>query len=202
MKTTLPLIRTTSWGFAAVGAILLLVGIVAYRCTVASTMSARWAQHTNEVLEHLANQRLSVHTLESGYRDFALSGADTYLQVSRDSVSFLDREDRALRALMADNSAQRHRLNLVTDLVERMVKRGDTLAQLRRTDAPEAAAEVIYKGQADPLQEEFRVLARDMQDEEHRLLHERTAEVIARQSGWEDRVNQDGKGSRGLRIML
>jgi len=71
-------------------AVLLIVGIVAYRSITALTVSARWAQHTNEVLEHLANQRSSVVSVESGYRDFALSGEDAFLQVCRDSVSVID----------------------------------------------------------------------------------------------------------------
>jgi diguanylate cyclase (GGDEF)-like protein len=180
MKTKRPLIRATQLGFSAIVAVLLIVGMIAYRSISASRISARWAQHTNEVLEHLAMQRLSVRTIESGYRDFALSGEGAYLQVFRDSVSFLDQEDRTLRALMADNSDQLRRLNLVTDMVQRMVKRGDALVQLRRAGGPEAAAELIRQGQADPLQDEFRVVARDMQDEEHRLLHERVAEGAQR----------------------
>ncbi len=56
-------------------AVLLIVGIVTYRSITALTVSARWAQHTNEVLEHLANQRLSVGSIESGYRDFALTAS-------------------------------------------------------------------------------------------------------------------------------
>jgi diguanylate cyclase (GGDEF)-like protein len=176
----LPRIRNTELGFGAIVAVLMIVGIIAYRSVSASRISALWAQHTNEVLEHLAMQRLSVRTIASGYRDFALSGEDAYLQVSRDSVSFLNQEDRTLRALMADNSDQLRRLNRVTDFVERMVKRGDTLVQMRRAGGPDAAAAFIHQGQADPLQDEFRVVARDMQDEEHRLLHDRVAEGAQR----------------------
>jgi CHASE3 domain sensor protein len=110
----LRVIRTTPWGFVAVGVVLLFVGIVAYRSIIVSAMSARWAQHTNEVLEHLANQRLSVRTIESGYRDFALSGDDEFLLVSRGGVWSLDQEDKTLRGLMADNSDQQRRLNIVT----------------------------------------------------------------------------------------
>ena len=53
-------------------AALLIVGIVAYRSVLASSESAQWAQHTNEVLEHLANLRLGMENIEAGYRDFAI----------------------------------------------------------------------------------------------------------------------------------
>jgi CHASE3 domain sensor protein len=72
------------WGIGALLAVLLIVGVVAYRSITALRVSARWEQHTNEVLEHLANQRLSVESIESGYRDFALTGENAFLQVCHD----------------------------------------------------------------------------------------------------------------------
>ena len=63
---------------------------------------------------------------------------------------------------------------LVVDVVGRIVKRGDRLAQLRRVGGPETAAEFI-NGRADSLQGEFRIIDGGMQDEEHRFLHERNA---------------------------
>ena len=51
----LPLVLTVQAAFGAVMAVLLVVGIVAYRSVLASFESAQWAQHTEEVLEHLEN---------------------------------------------------------------------------------------------------------------------------------------------------
>src|SRR5712672_2248276 len=109
MKTQWTLIRTMPWGIGALIAVLLGVGIVGYRSIIALTVSERWARHTNEVLEHLANQRSSVQTMESGYRDFAVTGEHAFRRVSRDSVSLIDQEDGILRALTADNSEQLRR---------------------------------------------------------------------------------------------
>ena len=83
MKIQLPVVMKVQVAFGAVMAVLLIVGIVAYRSVLASSESAQWAQHTNEVLEHLANLRLGMENIENGYRDFALSGADAFLQRSR-----------------------------------------------------------------------------------------------------------------------
>src|ERR1035441_5927467 len=117
------------FGFGAVVVVLLIVGVVAYRSVIASTESARWAQHTNEVLEQLANLRLAMENTESGYRDFALSGDDAFLQLSRARVSLVDQEQSALRALTADNSDQQRRLVIVADLVQRIIQRGDAIVQ-------------------------------------------------------------------------
>src|ERR1700733_5932586 len=106
MKLQLPLDLKVQVAFGAVMALLLAVEIIAYRSVLASSESAQWAQHTNEVLEHLANLRLGVESIENGYRDFALSGADEFLRKSQSSAASADSEQRALWALTADNPPQ------------------------------------------------------------------------------------------------
>src|ERR1700680_1982297 len=133
MKVQLQVIRKVQVAFGAVMTALLIVGIVAYRSVLASAESAQWAQHTNEVLEHLANLRLGMENIENGYRDFALSGADAFLRWSRVNASLVDDEQRALRALTVDNPRQQRRLSTIADLLQRMIQRGDTMVGLRRT---------------------------------------------------------------------
>ena len=162
--------------FAAVMILLLLVGIVAYRSILASSDSARWAQHTNEVLEHLANLRLSVENIESTYRDFALSGADRYRDLSRLNVSMAEGEQRILRELTSDNPRQQRRLGDVADMLRKMVQRGDSIGGAQ---GPAAAETFIGNGdgsgEGDQLLDEFRVAARDMESEEQHLLRERNS---------------------------
>ena len=161
-------------------AVLLGVGIIAYRSVISSSESAQWAQHTNEVLEHLANLRLGVESIEGGYRDFALSGSDAFLQQSRASALLADDEQRALRALTVDNPRQQERLSTITELRQRMAERGDTLVGLRRSPAAEEAAAPFRSGQDDPHLSAFRLVARDMEMEERRLLQERNAAAVDR----------------------
>src|ERR1700685_1107605 len=103
MKIQLPVVLKVQVAFGAVMTVLLIVGIIAYRSVLASSESARWAQHTNEVLEHVANLRLGMENIENGYRDFALSGLDAFLQVARTNISLVEEEQSNLRALTADN---------------------------------------------------------------------------------------------------
>jgi diguanylate cyclase (GGDEF)-like protein len=180
MQLQLPLTLKVQAAFGAVMTVLLVVGIVAYRSVLASSASAQWAQHTNEVLEHLANLRLGTENIENGYRDFALSGADASLQWSRANTSLADSEQRVLQVLTADNPRQQRRLSIVTDLLQRMVQRGDTIVRLSRTPAAEDAAALIRGGQDDPLLDAFRVAARDMQVEEQQLLRQRNSAAVSR----------------------
>jgi len=180
MKIELPVVLKVQAAFGAVMAVLLVVGVVAYRSVFASFESAQWAQHTNEVLEHLANLRLRIENIENGYRDFVLSDTDAFLQRSRANASLAENEQRALQALTADNPSQQRRLSIVADLLQRMVLRDDTIEKLRRTPAAEDTAAVIRSGQDGSLLDEFRVAARDMETEEQQLLRERKSTAANR----------------------
>jgi diguanylate cyclase (GGDEF)-like protein len=175
MKAKLPLIRTMQLGFGAVVAVLLIVSAIAYRGLIASSESAHWAQHTHEVLEHLAKLRLAMENLESGYREFALSGDDDLPQSSRTKISLLAEQLSALRALTVDNPAQQRRLVIITDLEERIVQGGDTIVRLRQAGGTKSAVDLIRKAQNDAMPDDFRSVALGMEDEEQRLLLERNA---------------------------
>jgi diguanylate cyclase (GGDEF)-like protein len=220
MKIQLSVNLKVQIAFGAVMTVLLIVGIVAYRSVRASSESAQWAQHTNEVLEHLANLRLGMENIENGYRDFALGGADAFLQWSHANTSLVENEQRALRILTADNPHQQHRLSVITDLLQRMVQRGDAVVGLQGTPAAADAAALIRSGRDDPLLDAFRVAARDMEVEEQRLLRERNsaavnryretqvalivgsalALLIAAVSGW--RVTRDRTERKGAEVKL
>jgi diguanylate cyclase (GGDEF)-like protein len=180
MKMQLPIIQKVQVAFGALMTVLLIVGIVAYRSVLSSSESAQSAQHTNEVLEHLANLRLGMENIESGYRDFALSGDDAFLQRARANTSLADNEQRALQALTADNPHQQRRLSMVSDVLQRMVQRGDSIVRMRGTPAAEDTAALIRSGQDDPLLHAFRVAARDMEVEEQQLLRERKSAAVNR----------------------
>jgi diguanylate cyclase (GGDEF)-like protein len=159
--------------FGAVMAVLLVVGVVAYRSVLASFESAERIQHTDEVLEHLANLRLRIENIENGYRDFALSGSDAFLERSRSNATLADNEQRALQALTADNPRQQDRLSVVADLLQRMSQRGEALEGLRRAPPAEDTTALIRSGQDGSLLDEFRLVARDMEAEEQQLLRAR-----------------------------
>jgi diguanylate cyclase (GGDEF)-like protein len=170
MKKQLPVVLGVQAAFGAVMIVLLIVGIVAYRSVLASYESAQWAQHTNEVLEHLANLRLQIENIENGYRDFSLSGTDAFLERSRANASLAGSEQRALQALTADNPHQQRRLSVVADLLQRLVQRDDAVERSRRTPAAEDAS----------LLDAFRLAARDMEAEEQQLLRERKSAAAER----------------------
>jgi len=162
-------------GVVAVIALLLIVDVIAYRSISDSTASARWVQHTGEVLEHLTTLRSTMENIESGYLDFALSGDDAFLQSTHASSALFEREQAALRALTVDNSSQQQRLARISELSLDMFRRGDGLVQVRRAQGVGSAIGLIRQGQDDPVLDAFRRVAGDMQAEERRLMSDRNA---------------------------
>jgi CHASE3 domain sensor protein len=170
MKTTLPRIRRMRFGFLAILVVLLVVGAVAFRSVTSATEASHWSEHTSQVLEHIESLHLAMENVESGYRDFALSGDEVFLQLSRVNISLLDRERGFLRALTMDNSSQQRRLDAIDKFVLQTIQRGDTFVRMRRLGGAAAAADILPEGQADPILDGFRAVAGDMRGEESRLL--------------------------------
>jgi methyl-accepting chemotaxis protein len=175
MKSKLPLARTMQLAFVAVVMLLLIVGVVAYRSVVVSSESARWIQHSGDVLEHLITLRSAMYSIENEYLDYALTGDDTFLQLSRAMLSIVNQEQISLRALTADNPPQQRRLDEIADLAQRVVHLRDTIVDVRITQGVAAAVDVIRTGRGDPVLDNFRSVTADMQSEERRLAHERNA---------------------------
>ena len=159
MKKQLPITLKVQAAFGALLIVLLAVGILSYRSVVASFESAQWAQHTNEVLEHLANLRLRIENIQNGYRDFTLSSNAAFLEKSRANASLANGEQSVLQALTADNPSQQQRLSIVADLKQRMLQLG----------VPD-----------NSLLDAFRAVVRDMEAAEQLLLRERKSDAAIR----------------------
>jgi PAS domain S-box-containing protein len=172
--------RKIQFGFVALLTILLVVGVVSYRSLLVSAESERWVQHTHDVLEHLEGLLSATEKIETGYIEFALSGEETFLQPLRTQISLVDQEEKTLHALTTDNPYQQRRLTALAGLAEQTIRHGDTLIRLRRTGGPGTTAEVIRKGQSDGILNELRAVTRDMENEERRLLLDRSAAAARR----------------------
>jgi PAS domain S-box-containing protein len=160
LKTPFSPIKGMQLGLTAIVAILVIIRVVAYRDLIASTAAARWAQHTNEVLEHLVTLRSSTEDIGRNYRDFALSGNETYLRMANASILLAAQERKVVGALTVDNPRQQAWIVMVGDLTEQIIQRRDK----------------ISPGPGDPLLGEFRAVAGNMETEERGLLAVRNAD--------------------------
>jgi diguanylate cyclase (GGDEF)-like protein len=175
MKAKLPFGRTMQIGCVAIVVSLLMAIAAAYRSVVVSSESAAWVQHTSAILQHLAYLRSAMEETESAYLEFALTGDDASLQLSRARIPLLHQEQSVLRALTADNLSQQRRLDVIADLEQRIIELSDTIVVLRRTQGVASALDVILNGRGSPVLAQFRSVAGEMQAEERRLSRARSA---------------------------
>src|SRR5580700_2437641 len=160
MKAKMQPIRAMQIGFGAALAVLIVVGMAAYRGVIESNKSSRWTQHTYQVLEHIASLRSTMASIASG--------------------PLTDKELRTLIALTADNPEQQRRLGILAGLVQQTIQSGDTVNRLPRLRGPEPASGDIRKVPADPILDKVRSVIADMDREERRLLLERSADQARR----------------------
>jgi PAS domain S-box-containing protein len=65
-------------------------------------------------------------------------------------------------------------------LVEEIIRDGDTLVHLRQASGPYAAVEAVRQGEGERVLNDVHAVARDMEEEEQRLLVQRNAEAAPR----------------------
>jgi len=161
-------IRTMQFGFGAALAVLIVVGAVAYRSVIASNESTRWTEHTHEVLEHITSLRSAMANVESGYRDFAFSGDETFLQSARVNTQRLHEELSTSRALTTDNPVQQNRIAILAGLLQQTVLDGEQLHAV--TGSKE--------------REERRLLTERSTDEERRFRQAKHVVILACAAGF------------------
>jgi PAS domain S-box-containing protein len=155
---------------------LVLVGAVSYRGIVASSDSERWVSHTHEVLENLQDLVSAMVSAESSYRGFVLTGDESAADAYRTSALQVRLDETEVRKLTADNAEQQRRLSEMERLVAGKFQFADSVISLRRSQGGGAAADAIRTGLGIQLMAEFQEIAREMRNEETRLLLLRDAE--------------------------
>jgi PAS domain S-box-containing protein len=186
MNTKFPLIRKMQLGFGSALVILLLVSVVSYQSVLASAESERWVRHTYEVLENLEGLLSAMDDVETGVREFTLSGHEASLEPYRAGIQRVEQDDKVLRGLTADNPDQQRRIPALESLQEQEIQLGEAIIRLRKTAGVRATAEAIRAGKGRQIVDGVRTVIHDMEDEERRLLLQRNAE--AKQRLWQTRI--------------
>jgi len=177
MKTNSPLNRKVQLALGAAILALLVLGATSYRAMTTSTKSDRLVRHTHEVLENLQNLLSATGSIESSYRGFALTGAESYLESYRASILSEEQDEATVRNLTADNPKQEILIPTLERLVAQKIQFGERVISLRQTKGMEAAADAVRSGTGERVMDEFQGVVRQMHDEELRLLVLRDADA-------------------------
>ena len=180
MGTGLSLERRIQVGFGIAVAIIVAVGAASLRSTDATVSGAHWVAHTLQVRAELEAGFADLMEAETGVRGYVITGDTSYLAPYRFARATLSSRLRGLRALTADNPAQQRRLDSLDALVATRLERFQWTVETRRTGGPAAAGRAVIGGRGKELMQQVRELVRQMEDDEERLLAERSAALQAK----------------------
>lgn len=169
--------RKLALGFSIAVLTVLVIGLSGSRSTQTLVENTRLVAHTHSVQSEIATVLAQVVQIESSARGFAISGVDAFLDPYRATLPAVDRSLAELQRLTQDNHQQQQRLRALRPLVQEKNDHMRTYIELRRSGGLDPAARLISLGEGRETMERIRALAREMHDEEQRLLDARQADA-------------------------
>jgi PAS domain S-box-containing protein len=174
----------SSWkvqvAFGAAVAILMVLGAFSYRSVLIASDSDRWVLHTELVLRGLQELRVEMAAIQTSSRGFVLTGKETYFEAYRAATLRASWNLSTVRDLTADNLEQQLRLSALDDLIALRIRFAETVISLRRTGGLRTAADAISAGGGSGRSEQVEAVVLELQNEEQRLLEQRTADARQR----------------------
>ncbi len=159
--------------FVTALALLLALGTLAYFNVERQVEATRLVEHTYKVAAGLQRIRSVIQEADNNQRTYLVSGTDNYLQAYENSASSLPNLLDATDALIADNPAQRRRLDVLRgQITERLALAEERIAQRQQLGAEALGPKFITPASVQ-LMESIRTGTDAMTDSENALLEKR-----------------------------
>jgi PAS domain S-box-containing protein len=167
------------WSLIGLG-MLLVIGIAAILTLRQVNESDYWVDHTRQVIS--TNQQLlsDVQEAESGKRGYLITGDDGYRELHRVSSQDISATLAKLKQLTADNPGQLQRIEGLEALIAKRMAVLDEGVRQRRQSGFDAAQAVVVAGQGLAAMHEIRVISKEIETGENRLLQERSQQRQSR----------------------
>ncbi len=172
--------RANFLAFAAMAAILLLVGGVIWEEFAAAKEARGWSDHTFEVLSTIKDLSIAIRDAETGQRGYLLTGDDSYLapySSARDRVGLLL---GGLQQLTSDNPVEQDRLRALAPAIQRKLEELGQTIGLRRDAGFDAALRVVHGNTGRDFMADIEAALSAMSADEQALLKERLADADGR----------------------
>ncbi len=155
--------------------IILLSFYLSLRQTTAANATSFWVVHTQEVLLQTEKLYFFAINLETGARAFMLTGQPSFLETYKASATSAHHQVHLLERLMADNPAQRRRLDALHQIITQRITFYDSVVTLKEDIDLNRSLEIVKTGNTNAYIEDVKRVNADLQNEENRLLLIRTA---------------------------
>ncbi|HXP01203.1 MAG TPA: response regulator [Luteibacter sp.] len=132
---------------------------------------------SHETVGALADIFSSIQDAETGQRGFLLTGNDPYLDPYRNAVGIIPARMDAVRAAMANDSAQLKRLNEFAARVQSKLDELQTTVDTRRKEGLQAALEIVNSDRGKAAMDDIRARLAVMRNVENDQRAKRLAEM-------------------------
>lgn len=186
--------------FAAGVLLLVLSGLASITNTRRATKTNAQVTQTYDAIWNLQAIMLEVQQNVSGYRGFALTGQERFVEPLARSRTQLQISLNALQRQSQDQTERKTNLAILETLLERRIGMADEKIAIRREQGLDAVAQAVASGEGDRLNSQIRNHIETMQQFEKQLLTQYQAG--ARSSTNNAYVALGFSGVIGLSLML
>jgi PAS domain S-box-containing protein len=166
-------------GFAFAILLTCLLSFFSWRMAQQASNEADWVAHTHEVSTVLEATLRHLVDVETGGRGFALTGHASFLEPYETGKSAIGQDLHRLRLLVADNTVQTQRLDILEAEANARIAASTDIVTSRQNTGALPSPSQFERGK--PLMDAVRATIAEMEDEEKRLLAQRTGRVRAAQ---------------------
>jgi CheY-like chemotaxis protein/CHASE3 domain sensor protein len=167
--------RTFAGLLAAVAAVL-IIAVLSYDSLRLTERAAGSLTRTVEVLGQIQSLVSTLKDAETGQRGFLLTGRENYLEPYLAAKQALPAELGSVRALLADDPAQRGRFESLQALAaDKMQELSETI-ELKRAGKADAALAIVLTDRGKSAMDRMRLMVDEMQNQERQLITQRAQE--------------------------
>jgi CHASE3 domain sensor protein len=174
-------IHVKKWYFgnASLSLVALLVVLIVVGAAALSTIQSlneawRWEKHTYEVIGELGRLLSNLVDVETAVRGYAISGDQKFLEPFNNARPQIDGRVQNLRRLTIDNAIQQRRLEQLGPLIEKRIAETQQVIYARANGDSEVAQMRVPGGEGKRLMDAIRQIIAEMENEEQRLLSDRS----------------------------
>ena len=160
--------------FSIIVLALILITVFSYQSINKVNDNMELVNHTREVVVQLKDNLSIMQDVETGQRGFVITGKKKYLEPFNLAIEKIKTNTAQLRNLAKDNPIQQHRIDTLEQLSKLKISLSKEIITSREQNGFEAAMKIINAEKGKNLMDGIRAISLKMQQEEERLLQERT----------------------------
>jgi CheY-like chemotaxis protein/CHASE3 domain sensor protein len=163
-------------GFLVALAAVLIIAVLSYDSLRLTERAAGSLTRAVEVLGHIQSIASTLKDAETGQRGFLLTGRENYLEPYLAAKQVLPAELGNVRALLADDPAQRGRFESLQALASDKMQELNETIDLKRAGKADAALALVLTDRGKSAMDRIRLMADEMQNQERQLITQRAEE--------------------------